>query len=64
MHTMADGDSTRDTRAGNIVGSIRVDAVPRTVDALLAWTDEEVEVLQGSALRERAVSRRALVRRE
>ena len=29
MHVMADGDSTRDARAGNIVGSIRVDAVPR-----------------------------------
>ena len=41
-----------------------VDALPRAVDALLAWTDEELEVLQGSALRERAVSRRALVRRE
>jgi len=40
------------------------DALPRTVDSLLMWSDEELEVLQGSALRERAVFRRELVRRE
>ena len=27
-----------------------VDALPRAVDALLAWTDEELEVLQGLSL--------------
>lgn len=40
------------------------DALPRVVDSLLAWSDAELEVLQGSALRERAVMRRRLVRRE
>jgi hypothetical protein len=40
------------------------DALPGEVDSLLMWSDEELELLQGSALRERALFRRALVRRE
>ena len=40
------------------------DALPRDVDSLLMWTDDELEALQGSRLRERAIERRELVQRE
>ena len=33
------------------------DALPAAVDSLMMWSDEELEVLQGSALRQRAVFR-------
>ena len=40
------------------------DALPRDVDSLLMWTDDELEALQGSRLRARAIERRELVQRE
>ncbi|CEF99584.1 Rubisco LS methyltransferase, substrate-binding domain [Ostreococcus tauri] len=40
------------------------DALPAAVDSLMMWSDEELEVLQGSALRQRAVFRRDLCKRE
>jgi hypothetical protein len=41
-----------------------VDLLPREVDSLQMWDDDELEALQGSRLIERARRRRALVRRE
>jgi len=40
------------------------DALPREVDSLTMWSDDELAALQGSALAARAKERRALVQRE